>query len=300
MGRELQKKKNRSSLHKIKHKPKSKKLNIRGNPIVARNWFVPFLSPFPSLLPSKLPKPLNPDLPYPRKLIPSTTNRNKHETLTQNYRRLGLVSKLNPRAGGVEPLNSSSAILPPGPKERDSLAIREKDADILVPGTARIVRDEKGEVVRVLYHDREDEGKGEKKRKEVEWRGRKLVDELGEDDEEGTQHEIFTGGKDDGDGSGNGVGDGNGVVRQLAMAARQGERKKGGGRKQSRREEEWVERLVGRYGDDVGRMARDRKLNPMQQSPADIARRVRIWREGRRKGDGNEVGDDGGGGLEMD
>ena len=38
MGRELQKKKNRSSLHKIKHKPKSKKLNIRGNPIVARNW----------------------------------------------------------------------------------------------------------------------------------------------------------------------------------------------------------------------------------------------------------------------
>ncbi|CAL8575621.1 hypothetical protein XPA_001534 [Xanthoria parietina] len=118
MGRELQKKKNRSSLHKIKHKPKSKKLNIRGNPIVARNW-------------------------------------NKHETLTQNYRRLGLVSKLNPRAGGVEPLASSSAaVLPPGAKAKakDSLAIREHDADILVPGTARIVRDEKGEVVRVLYH----------------------------------------------------------------------------------------------------------------------------------------------------
>lgn len=297
MGRELQKKKNRSSLHKIKHKPKSKKLNIRGNPIVARNWFVPFLSPFPSLLPSKLPKPLNPDLPYPRKLIPSTTNRNKHETLTQNYRRLGLVSKLNPRAGGVEP--SLSAIPSSGTgaqgkaKAKDSLAIREHDADVLVPGTARIVRDEKGEVVRVLYHDREDEGKGKKEReREVEWRGRRLVDEMGDDDdeEEGTQHEIFTGGKDDDE-------DGDGVVRQLAIAARRGEKKKGG-RKQSQREEEWVERLVGRYGDDVGKMARDRKLNPMQQSPSDIARRVRIWREGRRRRD--NVEDDGDGGLEME
>ena len=185
--------------------------------------------------------------------------------------------------------SSSAVIPPPSGKGKDSLGIREKDADILVPGTARIVRDEKGEVVRVLYHDGEDGGR----KREVEWRGRRLVDELGDDDdvdEEGTQHEIFTGGKDEGE-----VGDGNGVVRQLAMAARRGERKKGGGRKQSQREEEWVGRLVGRYGDDVGRMARDRKLNPMQQSPADIARRVRIWREGRRR---NDVEDDGDGGLE--
>ncbi|KAI4217765.1 MAG: hypothetical protein LQ349_009038, partial [Xanthoria aureola] len=223
---------------------------------------------------------------------------NKHETLTQNYRRLGLVSKLNPRAGGTEP---SAALPPPGAKAgkkakaKDSLAIREPDADILVPGTARIVRDEKGEVVRVLYHDNDGDD-NDKRRGEVEWRGRRLVDDLGDDDDVegdervvGTQHEIFTGGKDEGE-----VGDGNGVVRQLAMAARRGERKKGG-RKQSQREEEWVERLVGKYGDDVGRMARDRKLNPMQQSPADIARRVRMWREGRSKGDGNDVGHDGDG-----
>ncbi|KAL8751673.1 MAG: hypothetical protein Q9199_006248 [Rusavskia elegans] len=65
MGRELQKKKNKSSLNKVKHKPKSKKLNLTANPIVAKNW-------------------------------------NKKETLTQNYRRLGLISKLNPRAGGTE------------------------------------------------------------------------------------------------------------------------------------------------------------------------------------------------------
>jgi len=41
MGRELQKKKNRSSIPKIKLKPKSKKrANPLGNPIIAANWQV--------------------------------------------------------------------------------------------------------------------------------------------------------------------------------------------------------------------------------------------------------------------
>lgn len=49
MGRELQKKKNRSSIPKVRHKPKSKKLNIKGNPIVAANWFASPLSfPLPT------------------------------------------------------------------------------------------------------------------------------------------------------------------------------------------------------------------------------------------------------------
>jgi len=39
MGRELQKKKNRSSINKVKLKPKSKKVNPLGNPIVAANWY---------------------------------------------------------------------------------------------------------------------------------------------------------------------------------------------------------------------------------------------------------------------
>jgi hypothetical protein len=42
MGRELQKKKNRSSIPKIKLRPKSKKRsNPLGNPIIAANWQVP-------------------------------------------------------------------------------------------------------------------------------------------------------------------------------------------------------------------------------------------------------------------
>lgn len=40
MGRELQKKKNRSSIPKVKHKPKSKRVNPLGNAIIAANWYV--------------------------------------------------------------------------------------------------------------------------------------------------------------------------------------------------------------------------------------------------------------------
>jgi nucleolar protein 16 len=48
-------------------------------------------------------------------------------------------------------------------------------------------------------------------------------------------------------------------------------------RKQSQREQEWCQRLVERWGEDFGKMARDRRLNPMQQTENDIARRIRKW-----------------------
>ncbi|KAK5799961.1 hypothetical protein VI817_002173 [Penicillium citrinum] len=50
-------------------------------------------------------------------------------------------------------------------------------------------------------------------------------------------------------------------------------------RHQSKREEEWVLRLVEKYGDDYVAMARDRKLNPMQQSVGDLRRRVNKCRK---------------------
>jgi nucleolar protein 16 len=62
------------------------------------------------------------------------------------------------------------------------------------------------------------------------------------------------------------------VVEALEdLAARE---KKKEPRKQSVREREWIERLVAKYGDDSGAMMRDRKLNPMQQTEADIRRRL--------------------------
>lgn len=64
MGRELQKRKNRSGVQKVRQKPKSKKRQL-ANPIIAANW-------------------------------------DKSLTLAQNYKRLGLAAKLNKFTGGTE------------------------------------------------------------------------------------------------------------------------------------------------------------------------------------------------------
>ncbi len=46
-------------------------------------------------------------------------------------------------------------------------------------------------------------------------------------------------------------------------------------RRQSDREVEWLQRLVERHADDTAAMASDMKLNPMQQTAADIRRRLK-------------------------
>lgn len=73
----------------------------------------------------------------------------------------------------------------------------------------------------------------------------------------------------------------NPVIRQLEEAAANGVRK--APRSQSQREAEWCERLVAKYGDDYGRMSRDMKLNPMQQTAADIKKRVKKWEANKGK-----------------
>jgi nucleolar protein 16 len=54
-------------------------------------------------------------------------------------------------------------------------------------------------------------------------------------------------------------------------------------RKQSQREQEWIQKLVEKYGDNYGKMFRDVKLNPMQQSEGDIKRRVLKWKSTKEK-----------------
>jgi len=77
----------------------------------------------------------------------------------------------------------------------------------------------------------------------------------------------------------------NPVIRQLEAAARNGVRKAPRG--QSQREAEWLEALVEKYGDDYDKMVRDKKLNPMQQTAADIRKRVIKWKT--TKGDARKV-----------
>ncbi|KAH8679668.1 ribosome biogenesis protein Nop16 [Tricladium varicosporioides] len=217
MGRELQKKKKRSSIPKIKLKPKSKRINPLGNPIVAANW-------------------------------------RQEETLAQNYRRLGLTSRLNSATGGIEKLR-------PGVESKTStinkLAISNAIPKQLEPTEAKVERDpETGKIIRVIHasnpnplndplNDIEDE-------------------DLGMEDD-GEEFNGFGGEKPEK----------NEIVRQLEeMASRVPDKVE---RKQSEREQEWIGRLVAKYGDDCKKMSRDRRLNPMQQTEADLRKRIGKW-----------------------
>lgn len=134
-----------------------------------------------------------------------------------------------------------------------------------------MIRDpETGKILRVV-HDSPPAG-SQKKNKNP------LNDPLNElesdDDDEGEDGEgardIVTGGSRP-------VG---GIVEQLEAAAMAGI-KKTRPRMQSRREEEWIEALVRRWGENYKGMIRDRRLNPMQQSEGDLRRRIERWKEGR-------------------
>lgn len=68
--------------------------------------------------------------------------RDKKQTLAQNYKRLGLVSRLNKRSGGIEKSVSSVTASTSTPA-----ALSTK----LAPGEARIERDEDGNIVNIVY-----------------------------------------------------------------------------------------------------------------------------------------------------
>ncbi|KAK7541280.1 nucleolar protein 16 [Phyllosticta citribraziliensis] len=230
MGRELQKRKNRSSIAKKRQKPKSKK-KILSNPIIAANW-------------------------------------NQNETLTQNYRRLGLSTKLNRVTGGTERTAKTDN---PGTAP---LALNPKAA-AAAPETqeARIERDPETGEVRIV-----DDGSNKARANPLN----DPLNDLDPDDEEewhgiSEQHSLPQKTKRDGNSAAASSGhNGNTVIAQLEAVAASGERK--APRKQSEREQEWVARLVAKYGDDYARMSRDAKLNPMQQSEGDIKRRVARWK----------------------
>ncbi|KAF2122880.1 ribosome biogenesis protein Nop16 [Lophiotrema nucula] len=232
MGRELQKKKNKSSIPKRRQNPKSKKKLLQ-NPIIAANW-------------------------------------NQRETLSQNYRRLGLTSRLNHATGGTEKTIRLLGLNDPNSSRADTAAnstanklnivSKAKAQDAMETEEVEVERDpETGKIIRVVndpaaqkYNPLNDPLNEIEEEDGEEWNGFAMVPEEDEASE-------------------------NPVIRQLEEAARNGVKK--APRKQSSREEEWIERLVEKYGDDYSRMFRDRKLNPMQQSEGDIRRRVKKWRE---------------------
>ncbi|KZL86792.1 ribosome biogenesis protein nop16 [Colletotrichum incanum] len=218
MGSVLQKKKRRSGRQKVKMPNRPKKLlNPLGNDIIAKNW-------------------------------------NKKETLTQNYRRLGLTARLKAPTGGIEKtLSQVEAAKATTGKPRDPFAIAS--AEEAVFEEARVERDENGKIVKIHY--------GSDKRNNPLNDPLNALESDAEESDGGGQEEW--GGIDDESRPE--------VIRMLEKEAAQPTVKKP--RHMSQQEREWLERLVAKHGDNVAAMARDRKLNPMQQTQGDIARRIK-------------------------
>ncbi|KAI0801693.1 ribosome biogenesis protein Nop16 [Xylaria sp. FL0064] len=229
MGRDLQKRKRRSSRPATRQpsSTRNKLTNPLGNGIVARNW-------------------------------------NKKETTMQNYRRLGLVSRLGAPTGGIDrklhssSTTSSSSSKPPASTTPFAISgVKGKDA--AVAAEVQVERDADGKIVRVISTE---------KRK----RPNPLNDPLVEFDTD-SEAEVED---EDTEEWGGFEGEQNEIVRQLEEEANRPVEKNP--RTASTREVEWLQSLVDRHGNDTAAMARDRKLNPMQQTAADIARRIRKWK----------------------
>ncbi|KAJ9608281.1 Nucleolar protein 16 [Cladophialophora chaetospira] len=221
MGRERQKKKNRSSISKAKPrdnrtKAGKRKVNFLGNETIAKNW-------------------------------------NRKLTMSQNYKQLGLSSKLQAATGGTEKKASKGAEAVA--QKRDSLAIAGFSATKLQAQEVQVERDpETGRIVKVIRPDEDEDIDNP------------LNDPLNDimDYENGAPLEIPA----------------KGVVAQLEAQAAEEEASLANKRprQQSQREAEWLTRLIEKHGDDIKGMVRDRKLNPMQQTEGDISRRVRKWK----------------------
>ncbi|KAK3114699.1 Ribosome biogenesis protein Nop16 [Teratosphaeriaceae sp. CCFEE 6253] len=233
MGRELQKKKNKSGVSKARRKPKSKKLHLQ-NPIISANW-------------------------------------DKTQTLEQNYKRLGLTSKLNKHTGGIE---RKAEDVERARDEAEDGAVKRKD-DVLAIGSirrsqtidvqeARIERDpETGRILRVIES-------GQVKANPLNDPLNEL-DSEDEDDEGLNQHASANLAYYSGESTKTEV------VRRLEMEA--SKPKATHKPKQSENERAFIVELMAKHGDDYGAMMRDTKINYMQRSAGDLKRRVKKWRE---------------------
>jgi len=186
-------------------KDKQREVNIASNPIIAANWDYSL-------------------------------------TLSQNYKKLGLKAKLGTIAGGIEKeLNESKQKKFPNlTKQKNNEKIIGDTEDEIPEGEAKILRDEKGEVIKVIY-------------------GKKKVsssDDSKDDDDKEEKTEV---------------------IKQLEAFAKSRAPPKE--RVQSEREQDWIKSLFEKHGDDYAAMMWDKKLNIYQQSSGDLRRRVLKWKK---------------------
>lgn len=185
-------------------KDKHRDVNIAANPIIAAKW-------------------------------------DKSLTLLQNYKKLGLRSRLGQLTGGHEKdvltLSEIKAAREANQNKITPQDIEQTEDPAEIPeGEARIIRDkETNEVIRVIH--------GTKKMPKPE--------EMTEENE---------------------------VIKQLRLEAEKNSKIKKEATP-SERECEWAERLYNKHGDDYEAMKWDKKLNPMQQSVKDLRNRILRWKK---------------------
>lgn len=231
-------------------------------------------------------------------------HRDHSQTLSQNYKRLGLARRLNAPTGGIErnpvegittnetPSTTSTSHARPA---TDSLAITSsstRKTAALIPHDVRIERDPvTGAILRVL------DDTSPQTTKPSPWKP--LDDPLAaydSDSDSGSEHvnarhapnqhhphipANATSPSSLAD-LRNTATSSTSIIPQLTAYARAST---GNPRKRtpSAREQDWCARLVERYGEDYAGMVRDRELNVRQQTRGDIERRVRRWRETVKK-----------------
>ncbi len=224
--------------------------------------------------------------------MPVTLSRNPRETLTQNYKRLGLTARLRGPTGGVE--RKVADVLAEARGGDRGARRHEPDTDRLKifpsgpiknappAGEVRVVRNSKGAIIRVIRPEA-DAASSLKKRNRNPLNdplndlsdsdsagddvnasnlSRRTVNVIGDDEVRGTD---------------------NPVIKQLEEIARKPRPKIR--RKQTAVEQAWIEELVSTYGDNYTKMFWDRRLNPLQRTENDIRKRVEKWKAQRREGD---------------
>lgn len=139
---------------------------------------------------------------------------------------------------------------------QDPLAVSQASGSRAAVRSVKVERDADGNITRVLH------------------KANPLNDPLAdlesddEDDEEPTAGETEDAGAA-----------GNGELRVVDLLEREARAPtESHKRHQSAREREWIERLIARHGvDGVQAMARDGKLNPMQQTAGEIKRKLKVY-----------------------
>lgn len=183
----------------------------------------------------------------------SVLHRDQSLTLSQNYRLLGLSSKLNAYTGGTE---ARAKGITTESRRKNTLSIpTSQKASEMRTSEVKVTRDPKTGAIISVQHEKS----------ELE---NPLGDPLNEFSD--SEDEEVVGGS------------AKGIVSKLEEQARYSKPKRP--RMQSQREKEWIARLVERWGDDWGGMVRDRRLNPQQQSEGDLKKRVGIWKSRNERG----------------